>query len=643
MTSKLDAALGYWERGWVVIPIDPGTKRPTIKWLAYQDRQPTYDEIVAWWEEWPDADIALVTGALTGLVIVDCDNEAALEAALEAGMHSPIRVKTKRGTHLYFEHPRDGIRRGPRAGVNSRGADWPKIEGLDFRGDGSYALLPPSTNYTWDMPEGLEVDDAPVWRDWKPELAAAGAPGEFSFASLDLSTVRHLTADDLMSEWDKTAKYVRDKFPSSLKIPSGAGNGRNERVMRYISECVMDGYFGDELRVRGYAFMREFFVENLPEPEFQATVRSIEEAERRNHPERFDAAGKYIPRPGREPVTSTVVTPEAVKAPERKLFQMADADGLVSAAEKRKYLIEPWLPPQTIVQVYGYSGHGKSLFLQHAMGALAAGKKYFGPFEIGQPAKVLYLDFENGMATLGRRLQDLRSAHGDTQDRLQVWTPYVEGAAEINLNTAQGLAELGNWINWAKPDVVVIDTLRSAYPGLQENDAAEWAKLNQLALRIRNAGMACVMVHHSNKPGDNGVGREAGSTNQLTVLETQIRVTQVFQDKETATIKAGIHDASYGEGNEVFPLLRAKLPEGFRLSMVMEVRYGKVREWSDLHDMVQWIGLAAHDETEEVTIVSSRSTKQRAKDMALDRYKAPYIAEKLERPLRLIKEWLEIE
>lgn len=637
--SKLDAALECWEKGWSIIPIRPGHKRPAIRWIEYQDRQPTEQEIIQWWEEWPDADIAIVTGAVSGLVIVDCDNPDALHAAFDAGMRSPIRVKTKRGHHLYFEHPRDGIRRGPRAGVNSRGSDWPKIDGLDFRGDGSYALLPPSTHYTWDIPAGMDMDDAPVWKDWKPELPPASTEGEFSFSSLDLSAVRHLSAEDFMSEWDKTARYVTERFPSSLKIPTGAGNGRNERVMRYISECVMDGYFGDELRVRGYAFMREFFENPLPEHEYQATVRSIEEAERRNHPERFDAEGRYIPRPGREPASSTVVTPEAAKTPDRKLIQMKDADGLVDRAKGKEFLIEPWLPPQTIVQIYGYSGHGKSLFLQHAMGALTAGKKYFGPFEIGKPAKVLYLDFENGMATLGRRLQELRSAHGDAKDRLQVWTPYVDGV-EINMNTPQGLANLQSWLVWANPDVVVIDTLRSAYPGLQENDAAEWAKVNQLAMRIRNLGKAVIMVHHSNKPGENGVGREAGSTNQLTVLETQIRITQVFEDKATATMKAGLFDADYEV--PVFPLLRAKLAPGFRLHMVMEARYGKVREWSDVHDMTQWIGLAAHDETDERVVVSSRSTKQRAKDMAIDGYGPEYIAGALARPMRLIKDWLEI-
>ena len=207
-------------------------------------------------------------------------------------MRSPIQVKTKRGVHLYFEHPRDGVRRGPRAGVNSTGSDWPKIDGLDFRGDGSYALLPPSKNYVWDYAAGCDWDDLPIWKDWKPTLPVMNGL-EFEFSELDLSSIDPLNPDEFISEWDRTAKFVQDRFPSTLRIPSGLGNGRNERVMKYISESILEGYFGPELRLRGIAFMNEFFETALDEREFEATVASMEQAERRNHPERFNEKGVY--------------------------------------------------------------------------------------------------------------------------------------------------------------------------------------------------------------------------------------------------------------------------------------------------------------------------------------------------------------
>lgn len=634
MTTKLDAALEYLERGWSVIPIKPEGKRPAIKWREYQERQPTEEEVEQWWTQWPDYDIALITGEISGVVVVDCDNEDAAHAAFDAGMRSNIKAKTKRGIHLYFEHPKDGIRRGPRAGVNSRGADWPRINGLDFRGDGSYALLPPSNNYHWDYPQHVfDWDEMPVWQDWRPSISAPNPDADFHFESLDLSAVTPYSQEDHMSEWDRTAKYVRDTFPTSMKIPTGLGNGRNERVMRYISESIMEGYFGAELRVRGFAFMKEFFEDRLDDREFEATVLSMEEAERRNHPDRFDDKGNYVHKPyikAEKDETNRV----------RRLIQMSDAEQLLQESDAKSYLIEPWLPANTIVQVFGYSGHGKSLFVQHAVSALCAGRKYFGPFEIGRPARVLYLDFEMGMATIARRLMEMRQIHGDTEDRLNIWTPFVD-KKEIDLNQVEGLMELQEWIGFSNPDVIVIDTIRSAYPGLAENSADEWAKINKLAVKLRNSGLSVIMIHHSNKPSDTGIGREAGSTNQLTVLETQIRVAQVFREKETATQNAGLFDGNYDI--PVWPLLESKLPESYRLYMVMEIRYGKVREWTDMHDRVQWIGFAADDKTDEKMVVSSRSTKQKAKDLALDGFDPTTISTRLERPVRLIKDWLELE
>jgi len=632
MTSKLDAAHEYLERGWSVIPIKPEGKRPAIAWKEFQERQPTEEEVEEWWTKWPDYDIALVTGAISGVVVVDCDNEDAEHAAFDAGMRSWIRAKTKRGSHLYFRHPRDGIRRGPRAGINSRGADWPRIQGLDFRGDGSYALLPPSNNYSWDYDTtALDYDDMPLWEDWRPTLHERDPNNDFHFSDLDLSGFEAI--DEFLSEWDRTAHFVRENFPRTMSIPTGLGNGRNERVMRYISESILEGYFGPDLRLRGYAFMREFFDENLPESEFEATCESMEIAERRNHPDRFDEEGNYIYKP------YVHQAQQSEPATGKRLIRMADAEQLLEESGNKEYLIEPWLPKSTIVQVYGYSGHGKSLFVQHAMAALASGRKYFGPYEIARPARVLYMDWEMGMGTIARRLMELRNVHGDTQDRFNIWTPFVDDA-DVDLRRKEGLQRLQGWIEWSEPDVVVLDTIRSAYPGLQENNADEWAQINKLATRLRNAGLAVILVHHSNKPGESGIGREAGSTNQLTVLETQIRITQVFDDQQTAKQNAGLYDGDYEQ--PVWSQLEGKLPTDGRLGMVVEARYGKVREWTDLHDRVQWLGFGDNNHTNDQYLVSSRSSKQRAKDMALDGWEPENIAAILRRPARLIKDWLEV-
>ena len=69
--TKLEAALEYLENGWSIIPIKPKGKRPAIRWAEYQNRQPTEEEVTQWWTQWEDYDIALVTGEISGVVIVD--------------------------------------------------------------------------------------------------------------------------------------------------------------------------------------------------------------------------------------------------------------------------------------------------------------------------------------------------------------------------------------------------------------------------------------------------------------------------------------------------------------------------------------------------------------------------------------------
>lgn len=633
MSDKmLNAALEYLDEGLSVIPILAETKRPAIRWKEYQSRLPTEEEITQWFTTWPEANIAVVTGELSGVVIVDCDNDEALNAAISCGMRSPISVSTKRGCHLWFAHPKDGKRRGPRAGGNSTGVDWPRTNGLDFRGDGSYALLPPSNGYSWKVGEGLDrLDDLPTWSDWRPSVSPASMD-DFVFADLNLKDVR-FDPSALMTEWERTEAFVRKAEFKDNKIPSGQGNARNERVMRYASECILTGAFGPELRVKCRAFMDHFFKDHLPDKELEDTIKSVENMERRNHPERFDPnSGEYIyKRPDIEVF-------EGEKR-ERKLITVTDSDDLIEAGKHRQYFIEPWLRPQTIVQIHGYSGSGKTLFLQHGLYAMAAGQRYFGPFEVHRPARVLYFDFELSQGDLGRRLGDLRSLYGDAGDRFAVWTPWLEDR-EINMRSPEGLREMQGWVEYYNPDIVVFDTIRTAWSGMSENSAEEWADINRLALRIRNAGMSVIMLHHSNKPGETGLGREAGSTNQLTVLETQIRIAQIYRDEETAKQKAGMHDGAYDRSP--MDALESKLDDEWYIAMALEVRYGKVREWTDEHDPIQFLGLATHKVTGEKRMVSSYSTKQRAKEMALTGRMPVDIAQELTRPLDVVNSWLGI-
>jgi hypothetical protein len=133
-------AAAHLARGWSVIPLVPRGKRPLIPWEPYRHRPPLPSEPAHWWARWPDANLGVVTGRVSGLLVLDVDPDkggAASLAALEAAhgrLPATLEVATGGGgRHLYFRHP--GGRVGCAVGLRP---------GLDLRGDGGYVVAPPS-------------------------------------------------------------------------------------------------------------------------------------------------------------------------------------------------------------------------------------------------------------------------------------------------------------------------------------------------------------------------------------------------------------------------------------------------------------------------------------------------------------------
>lgn len=181
----LDIVLSYAARGWSVIPLhsardghcscrrpkcDKPGKHPVLPtWAEYQIRLATEEEVREWFTRWPEANLAIVTGRVSGLVVLDLDGPAAVQAARERGGLPPTPcVVTKRGYHYYLSHPGQKVKNAATLGG---------VKGLDVRGDGGYAVAPPSVHpsgrqYTWA--KGRSPDDLPLapCPGWLVELLA---------------------------------------------------------------------------------------------------------------------------------------------------------------------------------------------------------------------------------------------------------------------------------------------------------------------------------------------------------------------------------------------------------------------------------------------------------------------------------------
>ncbi len=128
---------------------------------------PGEDEVWRWFDEWPDAGVALVTGAVSGLVVLDIDpahGGAETLAAIEqrhGEMPRTVEAATGGGgRHLYFAHPGSEV-------CNRTGL----APGLDLRGDGGIIIAPPSIHpsgkpYRWregHSPEEIALAPLPAW------------------------------------------------------------------------------------------------------------------------------------------------------------------------------------------------------------------------------------------------------------------------------------------------------------------------------------------------------------------------------------------------------------------------------------------------------------------------------------------------
>ena len=161
------AARCYLARGWSVVPIVSCGKRPLVRWEEFQHRRPSEEELLAWFLHWPGANLGIVTGAVSGLVVLDIDPRHDGDESLAEleRRHGPLPQTVEAitgggGRHVYFRHP--GEVTPNRAGL---------ARGVDLRGDGGLVVAPPSVHpsgrpYAWEVshhPDDTPLAPMPPW------------------------------------------------------------------------------------------------------------------------------------------------------------------------------------------------------------------------------------------------------------------------------------------------------------------------------------------------------------------------------------------------------------------------------------------------------------------------------------------------
>ena len=78
-----EEAIRAIDKGWNVIPISVASKKPLIGWKEYQTKSVELETVEDWFENGVETstghrvktfNLAVLTGAISGIVVVDCDN-----------------------------------------------------------------------------------------------------------------------------------------------------------------------------------------------------------------------------------------------------------------------------------------------------------------------------------------------------------------------------------------------------------------------------------------------------------------------------------------------------------------------------------------------------------------------------------------
>jgi hypothetical protein len=512
----LATALSYAARGWHVFPCHTPVaagcscrnsdcerigKHPRTK-NGLNDATTDEPTIRRWWKTWPDANIAVRTGAISGVVILDRDDEKGGDDSLREleRTHGPlletVQDITGRGMHYVFTHPGTPVKNG----VETLGA------GLDIRGDGGYVIVPPSLHengqrYTWELmhhPDETPLAPMPAWLITRCQ-----------------DTTRHETVD------------------AGAPIPEGQ---RNDELFK----------LGCALRRRGFTHavilvalqeinttqcqppLEAFEVERIASSYAKYEAGAVEQDTQRQRQKDPPTPGTPGSVPTREPTANGTQPHNAGIAARRpEVVTMDDVQ-----ATPITWLWWPYLALGKLSMLDGDPGIGKSLLMtqlaaSHSRGYPLPDQQGKLTLPTGGPQTTLLLSTEDGLAdTLKPRLV----AAGADCRKVHVFTGWRDQQDAWHAFTLQDLPVLEDAIQRYQPRLVVIDPIQAYLGKIDMHRANETrpllAELTRLAEQYH---CAMVCIRHPSKPGQ-GIGkvihRGLGSVDFIGAARTGLFVEQ---------------------------------------------------------------------------------------------------------------------
>lgn len=197
------------------------------------------------------------------------------------------------------------------------------------------------------------------------------------------------------------------------------------------------------------------------------------------------------------------------------------------SAPSRGYLIKGLFAPRDVACIFGAPGAGKSLIAPYLAYMVAQGQEAFQMRT--KAGGVFYVAAEDFHGMRGR-VKALKQKHGSAPA-----FKLVEGVSQLLTakpkDRAPDLVALVEAVKAERPDLIFIDTLAMAFPGLEENSAEAMGRVVAVSRLLTRWGAAVVLIHHDTKS-------EGGTPRGHSILNGALDVAlHVKRDEEVGIIR----------------------------------------------------------------------------------------------------------
>ncbi len=182
---------------------------------------------------------------------------------------------------------------------------------------------------------------------------------------------------------------------------------------------------------------------------------------------------------------------------EDKIQILWDDDLQTFEGEDQEWIVDKLIPSRSVCILTGKRGTLKTFITLLMSYSISSGKDFLGKFPVEQ-GKVIYLDKENGIPIMKKRVKMIKKGMGIDKKQDVGFICF----SQLKIDKTTDLVKLNSLILSHKPKILIIDTYRRGI-SFDENDAGAVSELFVDMLRplVERCNVSIVLIHHNRKGG----------------------------------------------------------------------------------------------------------------------------------------------